>query len=503
MDLPKIAICSTVAVYLLHAALRTWKNQKLALVRIFTLWLPPGPKCLPFFGNLFDINVSEPWLTYIEWGRQYGGVIFTTLLGQNFVVINDKKIAYELLERRSAIYADRPYLSTNKFFGVDFNTGLLTYGKKWRLHRKMCNIAFNKQVSIAYQPMQLRKVQQLLQNLIATPQDYVKYVGTFSGSVIMAITYGYDAAPENDPFVSNALRLMEIVTRMVTPVRAALFTAFPILAYIPSRLPGGRYKQQAGECRPLARRVLDDPVNYVKNSLTTGFARKSLVYDLLRAEIGKDTDLNCGETMKEVAATAFGAGVDTTSAVLLVFVLAMTLYPEVQTKAQEEIDHVVGRDRLPDFGDQRNLPYVECVLLETLRWCPILPEVPHLTRMDDVFDGMYIPKATTVLLNIWAMSHDEIHFPDPSTFKPERYLTSEGKVAEDTSSPIFDIGRVWAAIVSILATLRIGKAIDENGHEIEVKLEFEPGLVMHPKPFRCSIEARSLGAKDLISTTNL
>ena len=58
---------------------------------------------------------------------------------------------------------------------------------------------------------------------------------------------------------------------------------------------------------------------------------------------------------------------------LVVFVFAATLYPEVQIKAQEEIDHAVGQDRLPDFSDRENLPYVKCVLLETLRWHSILP----------------------------------------------------------------------------------------------------------------------------------
>jgi len=48
--------------------------------------------------------------------------------------------------------------------------------------------------------------------------------------------------------------------------------------------------------------------------------------------------------------------------------LAMLLYPEVQHKAQEEIDRVVGRERLPDFKDRPNLPYVEGVLRETFRW---------------------------------------------------------------------------------------------------------------------------------------
>ena len=51
----------------------------------------------------------------------------------------------------------------------------------------------------------------------------------------------------------------------------------------------------------------------------------------------------------------------------------MTLYPEVQIKAQAEIDRVVGQDRLPDFSDHENLPYIEGVFLETLRWKPVIP----------------------------------------------------------------------------------------------------------------------------------
>ncbi|KAG6334370.1 hypothetical protein ID866_4721 [Astraeus odoratus] len=50
-------------------------------------------------------------MTYTEWGKRYGGLVYTTLLGQDFIIINDEEILHELMERRSAVYADRPYLS--------------------------------------------------------------------------------------------------------------------------------------------------------------------------------------------------------------------------------------------------------------------------------------------------------------------------------------------------------------------------------------------------------
>lgn len=75
----------------------------------------------------------------------------------------------------------------------------------------------------------------------------------------------------------------------------------------------------------------------------------------------------------------------------------MTLNPDVLTKAQEEIDRVIGKDRLPNFGDRPNLPYLECVLRETYRWNPAAPlGVAHRLTENDVYEGHLIPKGMGV-----------------------------------------------------------------------------------------------------------
>ncbi|KIM59169.1 hypothetical protein SCLCIDRAFT_1217951 [Scleroderma citrinum Foug A] len=208
--------------------------------------------------------------------------------------------------------------------------------------------------------------------------------------------------------------------------------------------------------------------------------------------------------------SAFIAGAGSTTSALGVFMLAMILYPEVQAKAQEEIDRVVGHDRLPDFCDRDDLPYVEAILMETLRWYPVVPlGVPHATTKDDVFDGMYIPRGSTVIINVWGMCRDETKFSDPARFKPERHLTADGFV-ESASSPVFGLGRrfcpgryvavqgIWVAMACILATLHITNAKDERGNPVAVVPEFMTGLTLEPKPFLCSIEARSPRAENLI-----
>ena len=95
----------------------------------------------------------------------------------------------------------------------------------------------------------------------------------------------------------------------------------------------------------------------------------------------------------------------------------MALHPEVQKKAQAEIDAVVGPNRLPDFHDRPSLPYINAVLKESSRWNLVLPlgkpfiiitfvltsyeGLPHMSTIDDEYNGYYIPKGTVLIGNAW------------------------------------------------------------------------------------------------------
>jgi hypothetical protein len=127
------------------------------------------------------------------------------------------------------------------------------------------------------------------------------------------------------------------------------------------------------------------------------------------------------ELIKDVGAMAYLAGSDTTVAVIVSFFLAMVVYPDVQLKAQAEIDRVVGRERLPEVADHASLPYVSAVATECLRWLPVLPigtsnislfkylltasssGAPHMTTADDEYKGYFIPKGTAVFGSIWCV----------------------------------------------------------------------------------------------------
>ena len=112
----------------------------------------------------------------------------------------------------------------------------------------------------------------------------------------------------------------------------------------------------------------------------------------------------------------------------------MVAHPEYQRRAQAELDAVVGRSRVPTFSDISSLPYMQAMVKEVLRWRPPFAfSIPHSTMEDDWYEGMFIPKGTTCLPNLWQCHHDPATYgDDAASFNPCRFLDSDGKV---TSGP--------------------------------------------------------------------
>ena len=91
-----------------------------------------------------------------------------------------------------------------------------------------------------------------------------------------------------------------------------------------------------------------------------------------------------------------------TFSTLLSFFMAMAMYPEVQVKAQAELDAVVGLDRFPEHTDRDALPYVNAVVKESYRWENVLPlGVVHRCMEEDEYEGYSIPKGTLLFPNVW------------------------------------------------------------------------------------------------------
>lgn len=499
--LPALAVVSLLA----FGVVTLWPSRRRSPVNNP---LPPGPRPLPLVGNVLDISPSEPWLSYTNWGKTYGELVYSRLLNQEVIVINSEELAKDLLERRSSNYSDRPRIirMTNDFFGWSFNTVMVPYSDRWRLHRRLFHQAFRPEAAINYHPLQLRKARELVMNLLELPNDFCAHIQTHSASIIMSIVYGYETAPRDDPIISIVERAVKLAVESIRPEVAAVLGLFPFMRYIPSWFPGASFKRTALLSQKYADDMMEAPFQFVEKCMASGVTVPSMVTESLKRAAKDQAGDGYLQAVKESSVTAFAAASETTASTLLNFVVAMAQNPEVQRRAQAEIDSVVGTVRLPDFGDRSSLPYVEAVYRETLRWHPAAPlGVPHATSSADIYDNYFIPQGATIIMNVWAMTRNEAKYMDPEEFYPERFFNAAGELNNDSVNYAFGAGRricagryiadasVWSAMISILATFDIVKCKDKQGDDIPVDAKWTAGVTSHPYGFKCEFVPRVQG----------
>ncbi|KAJ6472470.1 cytochrome P450 [Mycena sanguinolenta] len=475
--------------------------------------LPPGPPGDPFIGHLLRMPSSDSALVFHEWAKTYGPVMHLQVLGRHMIILDSYQAALDLLDKRGLIYSDRPKFTLYELLGWTPTLTFVPYGSKSQIIQRQMHQSYLSRHKIGdFKLMQTEEARRLVQNLMESPPEkYTKLISRFATGIIAQIVAGHRVTSDNDPYLQISEIVYECMSKTGPPGSSPL-DLFPVLQHFPSWFPGAGHLRIVRTGRPALRELHELPLRTVKEQQKLGEAMPCFILEQLeQIEEGEDE-----EELKGAAATMFGAGELTTWTTLILFVLAMALHPESQAKAQQEIDLVVGDMRLPEFRDREDLPFVEGILQETLRWIPALPlGVPHCAIEDDMYCGMLIPKGSLVFANIRAIGLDERVYSDPASFRPERYLPQPAGAGEPHFSNVaFGFGRrictgeyiadqsLWIAIASILATCTITKAVDENGNTIAPDMTMSDGLACHPTNFRCAISPRSTEAKALVHMFN-
>ncbi|KAF8898846.1 cytochrome P450 [Infundibulicybe gibba] len=404
--------------------------------------LPPGPKGLPILGNFFDVPHEYQWLTYSQWGVTFGEIVYAEVLGNPMIILNSHKATTELFEKRSGNYADRPpMVMANELMGWGWDFAHMRYSDWWRRHRKTFHQYFQPRVVPAYQPIQIEATNTLLKHLLETPQSFADHVRQHAGSIVLRIVYGYDVKTQHDYYitlVNEAVRGLSLAVN----VGSFLVDFLPSLRYIPAWFPGANFKSQAKIWSKSASALKEEPFITFKESMAEGTAVPSFVsHNMEKLRNSSSPEPGQEDIIKNCAGISYLAGSDTTVSVILTWLLAMAHYPAVLAQAQAELDRVVGNDRLPNFQDRASMPYMEAVLLESLRWNPVTPlALPHRAIHADMYEGYYIPKGTTVIGNAWGILHDENLYPEPFKFNPDRFLAKD-KPPSPVDTGAFGFGR--------------------------------------------------------------
>ncbi|KAH7322058.1 CyP450 monooxygenase [Rhizoctonia solani] len=459
---------------------------------------PPSPLSLPFIGNVFSIPSGLEHISYMKIGEQLkSDVIFLEVLGQRIIVLNSAQAASELLDQRSRFHSDRycpPMIKDPKFDWSD-NVGMVEYGDIFRHHRRMMSNWMNPRVTVRFHPIQENHAQYLLQRFLElqTNPDPLEETRTILFYTVAAFAmhaiYGYRLKGTEDAFLKEAKIAVDHV------VEAGMFTSgyflvniIPALAYVPDWFPGADWKRVAREWRAQKDAAINAPFEWTKSQVAAGVAEPSLLNSLLQ-DHNLTSNLTPEENdrrLKELGITLFAGKSNRTTSILVGFIAAMVLNPKAQERAQREMDAVLGEFTLPRISDRERLPYVNNLILEVLRWRPMIPTgVPHVCFQDDEYRGYKISKGTIIMGNVWAMSCDRSVYQDPEVFNPDRF--SDPVVP---SLPIFGWGRrkcpgkhlaeslLFISIASLLSCFTFSRKRDAGGNEIIPEIEYTSNAII-------------------------
>ncbi|KAJ7223139.1 cytochrome P450 [Mycena pura] len=456
----------------------------------------PGPRGYPIIGNILDVSPLGPWIKFTEYKARYGNLIFFYGLGNNVLVLNSLKAMNDLLDKQGGTFSHRPaFTVVGELMGLGQSMALLEYGNEWRTQRKLAHMALSPTAVKKYYVVQEDLAVLLCKGLLITPKRFFDHVRLVSSRIILSITYGLTIEAADDEYITHADDTMRMIGKATVP-GAFLCDLVPILKYLPSWVP---FRRRAEAGKELIERLVSKPFNHVVKEMAQGNAPPSLLQDLFLANSGGEL----GHQLKWSTGSMYGGALFSglsNFATILTFIMAMALYPETQRLAQAEIDKIVGTERLPMITDMPNLPYVNAVVKETMRWHPALPlGIARRTSEDSFYEGYFIPKNTVVMPNVWcisAVAFEPNDKYDPQKFIPERFINDS-----DTPNPAswaFGFGRricpgkhlaensVFIQIASILAMFDISPP--QKG---ELKPEFGLNLVSYPAEFDCTILPRS------------
>lgn len=235
------------------------------------------------------------------------------------------------------------------------------YTATWRKIRKIFMSMLNIRAVKRLRPIQEAESSQMMKELCENPDLFRNHLRRYATSVVLSCVFGQRSASYDDERIQSIFAVQGRFTSILEPGNFPPVDEFPVLKYMPELL--APWKTRAIQIRKDQRadhlRLLHD----VKKRIEQGVEIECLMDTLLSDD---NDELNGLDELQVayIGGVMLEAGADTTSALLLSFILAMIKFPNVLARAQKEVDEVCGTKRSPTFDDMDNLPYIRACVLE-------------------------------------------------------------------------------------------------------------------------------------------
>ncbi|KAH9040829.1 cytochrome P450 [Lactarius hengduanensis] len=457
-----------------YKALPNWKDDSYvltdppSLARLLIVLVqrsvPPGPRGLPVIGNVFEER-NKAWLFEQDCAQRYRDMVHLNALGRPVLVIHDVKAAAELLDRRSHIYAGCPRL----IVAHEILTGGCYY---LPFRREAAHEGLTKSA--------VRSCHTIL--LKADPGALEKHLQRTAASATLSILCNYPTLESEDDKTLKDIRAL--IDRVSVAAAPGAFARW--------KYEGKRHFEQHNT-------MFETLLNDVRTAETKSKGSERPSFSATPIKTSDRNQLS----NQEMAWLGSLARCKTISNTMSWWTLAMIAHREVQRRAQAELDTAIERSCIPTFSDAPNLPlaYIQARVKGVLRWRPTLPlGLPHTTTEDDWYDGMFIPKETLILTNLWHFSHESRSYGDDAkNFRPERYFDANGEAIlspagiHEHGHGTFGFGQracigkyLANDLLFIFTATALWAAIFErvNGQETPIDTETKP------LPFECKITPR-------------
>ncbi|KAG2666222.1 hypothetical protein I3760_15G046500 [Carya illinoinensis] len=381
---------------------------------------PPSPfPTLPVIGHLYLLKKPlHRTLTTIS--NRYGPVVLLNFGYRPILIVSSPSAAEECFTRNDIIFANRPRLLIGKYAGYNYTTlTWSSYGDHWRNLRRISSLEILSSQRIqTLSHIRIDEVRSLISRLLRTDQKQaVDMKSTFfelTLNVIMRMIAGKRYCGDRVEEAEEASKFREMVAENFRLGSVSNIEDFlPMLRWAGNGVVKRLIKLQQKR-DSLMQSLIEEhrrmrscgAENYTKNKKNKTMIEVLLDLQESQPEYYKD------EIIRGIMLVIIAGGTDTTSSTMEWAMSLLLNNTHVQKKVQTEIDTVVGHDRLIDESDLPKLPYLHCIINETLRMYPPGPLlIPHESSEDCQLGGFHVQRGTTILVNI---------------FKPERFEGCEG-----------------------------------------------------------------------------
>ncbi|KAF3827884.1 hypothetical protein GH733_001119 [Mirounga leonina] len=391
----------------------------------YFLWLKPKcpsakyPKSLPslpLVGSLpFLPRGGHPHVNFFKLQKKYGPIYSFRMGTKTTVMVGHHQLAKEVLVKKGKEFSGRPQgvtldiLSDNQK-GIAF----ADHGANWQLHRKLVLATF----------ALFKDGNQRLEKIICQENSLLcDFLATQNGQSIdlslplfLAVTNIICLICFNSSY-KNGDPALKIIKNYNDGILDSLGTdkMVDIFPRLKMRLP-------PYHCLPTS----PNQENFSSDSITNLLdilIQARMNSDNNNAASDRDSKLLSDKHILTTIGDIFGAGVETTTSVVKWTVAFLLHNPQLQKKIQEEIDQNVGFSRTPTMSDRNQLILLEATIREVLRIRPVAPTlIPHKAIVDSSIGEFAIDKGTNVIINLWALHHNEKEWHQPDQFMPERFL---------------------------------------------------------------------------------